>query len=218
MDTLVSEPVTIMLVERKDGTYALRLCLSQGELSIGMMRRVMDVMATYNLATLRATTGQRMNLEGIPKDKVDEIAAALGTVVSKCPPGVSVCPGSAQCRYARQETRELGRRLSYLLKETGPYPFKVKTGVSGCSFSCGLSFVRDIGLVGKNSGWDIYFGGSGTFNPGLGILLGTKLGVEEALDAVRKALIFYKENGKKGERTSRMLRRLGREAVAESLK
>ncbi len=214
----ISEPLVVMPLERKDGTYALRLCLSQGELSIAMMRRVMDVMTAYNLPTLRATTGQRMNLEGIPKDNMEEIVAALGTGVSKCPPGISVCPGNMQCKYARQETRELGRQLSSLLKENGPYPFKVKTGVSGCSFGCGLSFVRDIGLVGKNAGWDLYFGGSATFNPGLGILLGTKLDADEALVAVRKALIFYKEYGKKGERASRMLRRLGREFVAESLK
>lgn len=218
MNSVVSKPVVVMPVERKNGTFALRLCLSQGELSFDMMKRVMDVMTTYDLPTLRATTGQRMNLEGIPADKVDEIAAALGTVVPKCPPGVSVCPGNVECRYGKQETRELGRMLSSLLKENGPYPFKVKTGVSGCSFGCGLSFVRDIGLVGKKSGWDLYFGGSATFNPGLGILLGTKLGVDNVLDNVRKALIFYKENGKKGERTSRMVRRLGHEFVAEALK
>jgi len=210
--------MVVMPIERKDGTYALRLCLDQGELSLDMMRRVMSVMDAYGLPALRATTGQRMNLEGIPGDKVDEIAAALGTAVPKCPPGVSVCPGNVQCRYGRQETRELGRRLSALLKENGPYPFKVKTGVSGCSFGCALSFVRDIGLVGKSSGWDLYFGGSATFNPGLGILLGTKLDPGEVLDNVRNALIFYKENGKKGERTSRLVRRLGHEVVAEALK
>ena len=64
-----SKPVVVMPVERKNGTFALRLCLSQGELSFDMMKRVMDVMTTYDLPTLRATTGQRMNLEGIPKDK-----------------------------------------------------------------------------------------------------------------------------------------------------
>ena len=218
MNTVVSKPIVVMPLERKDGTFALRLCLSQGELSIGMMRRVMDVMTAYGLPTLRATTGQRMNLEGVPAHKVDEIVAALGTAVSKCPPGVSVCPGSMQCKYGRQQTRELGRELSVLLKENGPYPFKVKTGVSGCGFGCGLSFVRDIGLVGKSVGWDLYFGGSATFSPGLGVALGKKLSEGEVLDRVRKALAFYKENGRKGERTGRMVRRLGHEAVAESLK
>ena len=218
MNTVVSKPIVVMPVARKDGSFALRLCLSQGELSIGMMRRVMDVMTEYGLPTLRATTGQRMNLEGIPGDKVDEIAAALGTAVEKCPPGISVCPGSAECRYGKQETRELGRRLTSLIKENGPYPFKVKSGVSGCSFGCGLSFVRDIGLVGKSTGWDLYFGGSATSNPGPGVALGKKLNEDDVLDLVRQALAFYKENGKKGERIGSMVRRLGHEAVAESLK
>ena len=218
MNTVVSKPIVVMPVARKDGSFALRLCLSQGELSIGMMKRVMDVMTEYGLPTLRATTGQRMNLEGIPKDRVGEIVAALGTAVEKCPPGVSVCPGSAECRYGKQETRELGRKLTSLIKENGPYPFKVKSGVSGCSFGCGLSFVRDIGLVGKSTGWDLYFGGSATSNPGPGVLIGKKLGTDEMLDSVRKALAFYKENGKKGERIGSMVRRLGHEAVAESLK
>lgn len=218
MNTVISMPIVVMPVARKDGSFALRLCLCQGELSIGMLHRVMDVMNAYGLPTLRATTGQRMNLEGIPKDKLEEIVAALGTSVEKCPPGVSVCPGSAECRYGKQETRELGRKLTSLVKENGPYPFKVKSGVSGCSFGCGLSFVRDIGLVGKSTGWDLYFGGSATFNPGPGVTLGKKLSEDEVLDRVRKALAFYKENGRKGERISRMVRRLGHEAVAESLK
>ena len=218
MNTVISKPIVVMPVARKDGSFALRLCLSQGELSIGMMKRVMEVMTAYGLPTLRATSGQRMNLEGIPKDKLDEIVNALGTAVEKCPPGVSVCPGSAECRYGKQETRELGRKLTTLVKENGPYPFKVKSGVSGCSFGCGLSFVRDIGLVGKSTGWDLYFGGSATSNPGPGVALGKKLHEDEVLDRVRQALAFYKENGKKGERIGSMVRRLGHEAVAESLK
>ena len=218
MDTIVTESIIVMPVERKDGTYALRLCLSQGELSIGMMRRVLDVMAAHGLTTLRATTGQRMNLEGVPKDRLGEIVAALGTAVEKCPPGVSVCPGGAQCRYGKQETRELGKRLTTLVKENGPYPFKVKSGVSGCSFGCGLSFVRDIGLVGKVAGWDLYLGGSATTRPGLGVLLGSGLTEDDVLEAVRKALAFYKEHGRKRERIGRMVQRLGHEAVTEILK
>lgn len=218
MNTVDSEPLTVMPLTRKDGTYALRLCLSQGELSIGMMRRVLDVMAAHGLTTLRATTGQRMNLEGVPKDRLGEIVAALGTAVEKCPPGVSVCPGRAQCRYGKQDTRELGKRLTSLVKDNGPYPFKVKSGVSGCSFGCGLSFVRDIGLVGKVSGWDLYLGGSATTRPGLGVLLGSGLTEGQVLEAVRKALAFYKESGRRHERIGRMVQRLGHEAVAEILK
>lgn len=218
MNTVVSEPIAVMPVARKDGTYALRLCLNQGELSVGMMKSVMDVMARYGLTTLRATTGQRMNLEGVPADRLDEIVAELGIRVEKCPPGVSVCPGGAECRYGMQETRELGNKLTRLVKENGPYPFKIKSGVSGCRMGCGLSFVRDIGLVASAKGWKLYFGGSAVGTPAPGILLGSDLSHDEVTALVARGLAFYKEHGKKRERIGAMVQRLGHEAVAEALK
>ncbi len=169
MDTIVSEPIVVMPVERKDGTYALRLCLNQGELTPGMMKRVMEVMTKLDLSALRATTGQRMNLEGIAKDRLDEVVAALGSSVAMCPPGVSVCPGGSICKYGIQETRALGDKLLAVIKENAPYPFKVKSGVSGCKMACGLSFVRDIGLVGRAKGWELYFGGSAMSKASVGI-------------------------------------------------
>jgi len=218
VNTVVSEPIAVMPVARKDGTYALRLCLNQGELSVGMMKSVMDVMAKYNLTTLRATTGQRMNLEGVPADKLDAVIADLGTRVEKCPPGVSVCPGGAECKYGMQETRELGNKLTRLVKENGPYPFKIKTGVSGCRMGCGLSLVRDIGLVASAKGWKLYFGGAAVGTPAAGVLLGSELSHDEVLELVTRGLIFYKENGNKRERIGAMVQRLGHEAVAEALK
>ena len=217
MNQIASESVTVMPVERTDGTYALRLCLNQGELSLGMMRRVMDVMAAHGLTTLRATTGQRMNLEGIPKDRLNDIVNALGVAVEKCPPGVSVCPGRAQCKYGRQDTRGMGDRLTALIKAHGPYPFKIKSGVSGCRMGCGLSFVRDIGLIAGAKGWELRFGGCATRKPDAGILLGNALSEDDVLRIVRLALHYYKENGKKSERISGMVRRLGHETVAEEL-
>lgn len=218
MDNIVAESVVVMPVERKDGTYALRLCLNQGQLTAGMMKTVMETMSKFNLSSLRATTGQRMNLEGIPKDKLNEVVESLGTAVEKAPPGVSVCTGAGICKYGVQESRGMGDKLLTVVKQNGPYPFKVKSGVSGCKIACGLSFVRDIGLVGTPKGWDVHFGGAATKNAGLGVQIGTRLSEVDALEMVSKALVFYKENGKKRERTSGMLRRLGADAVLEALK
>ncbi|WP_027721698.1 nitrite reductase [Maridesulfovibrio zosterae] len=218
MNNIVAEPIMVMPVERKDGTYALRLCLNQGQLTAGMMKTVMETMVKFNLTSLRATTGQRMNLEGIPKDKLGEVIESIGTAVEKAPPGVSVCTGAGICKYGVQESRSMGDKVLAAVKQNGPYPFKVKSGVSGCKISCGLSFVRDIGLVGTPKGWDVHFGGAATKNAGLGVQIGTKVSEEEALDLVGKALRFYKENGRKRERTSGMLRRLGADAVLEALK
>lgn len=159
-----------------------------------------------------------MNLEGIPKDKLTEVVESIGTAVEKAPPGVSVCTGAGICKYGVQESRGMGEKILAVVKKNGPYPFKVKSGVSGCKIACGLSFVRDIGLVGTPKGWDVHFGGAATKNAGLGIQLGTKLSEDEALELVTKALSFYKENGKKRERTSGMLKRLGAEAVLNAVK
>lgn len=218
MGDVVSEPLVVMPVERKDGTYALRLCLNQGLLTLGMTRSIMEIMEAYPGVTLRATTGQRMNLEGIPKDELDAVVSALGVSVPKCPPGVSVCPGGELCKLGRLETHEAGNRLLEVVKANGPYPFKIKSGVSGCSIGCALSFVRDIGLVAKGKGWNVLYGGSARHRAAPGILLAKEVDLDEAMAVVEKALAYYKENAKKRERIGMMVHRLGHEAVADALK
>lgn len=218
MNNIVAEPVVVMPVERKDGTFALRICLSQGQLTMGMMKTVMETMDKFNLTSLRVTTGQRMNLEGIPKGKLDEVVESIGTAVKKAPPTVGVCTGVGVCKYGVQDSRGMGEKLLALVKQNGPYPFKIKSGVSGCKISCGFSFVRDIGLVGTPKGWDVHFGGGAARNVRAGVKIGSKLGEAEALELVTKALAFYKENGKKRERTSGMVNRLGAEALLDGLK
>ncbi|MDC0336283.1 nitrite reductase [Pseudodesulfovibrio sp.] len=218
MEDIISEPLLFMPIERKDDTYALRLCLNQGLLTPGMTRTVLQLMETYPGITLRATTGQRMNLEGIPKDTFDEIVTTLGTSVPMCPPNVAVCPGSELCKYGMQDTREIGNRLLALIKANAPYPFKIKSGVSGCAMGCALSFVRDIGLVGKAKGWDVFFGGSARHRAAPGLRLATNVSADEALAVIEKGLLFYKDTAKKCERIGMMVRRLGHDVVADTLK
>jgi NAD(P)H-nitrite reductase large subunit len=218
MDNIVSESLVVSPVKRKDGTYSLRLCINQGQLTVGMLKTVMDTMAKFNLTSLRATTGQRMNLEGIPEAQLGEVVASLGTAVEKAPPGLSVCSGAGVCLYGVQESRAVGDKILALVKENGPYPFKVKSGVSGCKLACGLSFIRDIGLVGAPKGWDVYFGGAATRNAGVGIQLGKNVSEDEALSLIGKALVYYRENGRKRERTSGTIKRLGADALLAAVK
>lgn len=218
MEDIVSEPLVFMPIERKDNTYALRLCLNQGLLTPGMTRSVMEVMEAYPGVTLRATTGQRMNLEGVSKDKLNDIIAAFGSSVPMCPPGVSVCPGDELCKYGKQETREIGERLLEVVKANGPYPYKVKSGVSGCAMGCGLSFVRDIGLIGFDKGWNVYLGGSARHRAAPGLCLAKGVDADEALALVERGLIYYRDTARKGERFGMMVRRLGHEVVADALK
>ena len=174
------------------------------------------MVAEYGLS-LRITTAQRLNLAGISKEDLDAVVAALGAEVRKCPPGVTVCTGAGSCKMGVGETRRIGQRLVALIQDNGPYPFKIKSGVSGCKMSCGLSYVRDIGLVAGAKGWELYFGGCATSKACPGIVLGKGLREEQALEKVAKGLAFYKENGRKRERISGMVQRLGAEAVTRAL-
>jgi len=112
----------------------------------------------------------------------------------------------------------LGNKLLATIKENAPYPFKIKSGVSGCKMGCGLSFVRDIGLVGSAKGWELYFGGSAMSKANVGIQLGSELSEGQVLEMVGKALSYYKENGKKRERIGSMVQRIGHDVVAGALK
>lgn len=218
MDNIVAEPVVVMPVERKNDTYALRICLSQGEFTPGMMKTVMETMAKFDLTSLRVTTGQRLNLEGIPKDKLDEVVDSIGSSVKKAPPTVGVCTGVGVCKFGVQDSRGMGKKLLEVIKQNAPYPFKIKSGVSGCKIGCGFSNVRDIGLVGTPKGWDVLFGGGAVRNVRGGVKIGSMLGADEALALVEKALAFYKENGRKRERTSGFVNRIGEEALLDALK
>lgn len=218
MDNIVAEPLVVMPVERKDDTYALRIALSQGEITPGMMKTVMETMTKFNLTSLRVTTGQRLNLEGIPKDKLEEVVASIGSSVKKAPPTVGVCTGVGVCKFGVQDSRGMGKKLLDLVKQNAPYPYKVKSGVSGCKISCGFSYVRDIGLVGSPKGWDVYFGGGAARNVRSGVKIGTNLNDNEALALIKKALEFYKENGRKRERTSGFVNRIGEDALFEAVK
>ncbi|WP_419786494.1 nitrite reductase [Pseudodesulfovibrio sp.] len=217
MKRIAPQALKVMPVERKDGTYALRLCVHQGLLTRDMLQKLQDVMNVFHLNDLRATTGQKFNLEGVSADKLDAVIDALGTRVAKCPPAISVCSGGGQCKFGQQETREMTDRLLEVVKKHGPYPYKVKSGVSGCGTGCGLSSIRDIGLVGSAKGWTVLYGGSARNNAAPGLELAKGIDADQALELIANGLEYYKENGKNKERVSGMVRRLGSEAIFNAL-
>ncbi|CAM5576305.1 Nitrite reductase large subunit OS=Stutzerimonas stutzeri OX=316 GN=CXK94_06835 PE=4 SV=1 [Stutzerimonas stutzeri] len=40
-------------------------------------------------------------------------------------------------------------------------PHKVKLAVSGCPRNCAESGIKDVGIIGVDSGWELYIGGNG---------------------------------------------------------
>jgi NAD(P)H-nitrite reductase large subunit len=131
--------------------------------------------------------------------------------VELCLHYVQACPGDTVCKYGVQDSLSLGIEIEefFLGQEL---PAKLKIGVSGCPFSCGESFVRDIGLVGKKKGWTVIFGGSSARRPRVGDVLAEDLPKDEAISLIKRCLEYYAANGRKQERTARFIERIGIEA------
>lgn len=204
------------IASRGDGLYSIMARTPLGDVSAEQLNTINEVVRDFGLPGVRVTGRQRIQLLGVPEDKLDAVVERLGAVGEVCKYFVQACLGNTGCRFGMQDSLEMGARLETFLNDFD-LPCKLKSGVSGCSMSCAESYVRDVGLVGKKSGWTVVFGG----NAGKGVRKADTLvqdaSPEEALRIVGKALDFYKENAKKKERTARFVERVGIAAVLDAI-
>ena len=187
-----------------------------GRLDRDLLERMAQVVREYDIPVVRATAGQRLLLAGIRPGDWEAVAAALGGPEAVCPHYVQACPGQPACSFGLADSLGLGAELETMLAGMD-LPAKVKAGVSACPRSCGESLVRDLGLVGRSSGWSLYFGGNAGARPRVGDLLANKLSTQEALGLAGRVLAFYQAQGKPRERTARFVERMGLDAVREAV-
>lgn len=187
-----------------------------GRLDSDLLERLARVVREHDIPVVRATAGQLLLLAGIKPGDWDAVAAALGGPEAACPHYVQACPGLPACSYGLADSLGLGAELEALLAGM-ELPAKVKVGVSARPRSCGKSLVRDLGLVGRSSGWSLHFGGNAGARSRVGDLLANKLSTQEALGLAGRVLGFYQRVGKPRERTARFVERIGLEAVLEAV-
>ena len=92
-------------------------------------------------------------------------------------------------------------------------PHKVKSAVSGCPRNCAEAYVKDIGLVAIEGGWEVYVGGAAGSRVRKGDLLTTVTGDEDAIRVALTFLQLYREQGEYLERTYDYVERVGLEAI-----
>jgi NAD(P)H-nitrite reductase large subunit len=200
------------ILQRDKTTYAIVPRIPGGLLSREDLRAIADVVEKYDIPIVKITSGQRIALVGLKEDQLSsiyrELAMEPGKATELCLHYVQACPGTEVCKFGVRDSLGFGIRLEKLLagKEL---PAKLKVGISGCQFCCGESFVRDIGALARKSGWTVAFGGHSGNRPRIGDILGENLMDDEAVELITKCLDFYKEHGRKKERTSRFMERIG---------
>lgn len=208
------------ILQRDKTTYAIVPRTPVGLVSPEVLEAITRVVRKYNIPITKIVSGQRLALVGIKKEDVDpvwhDLQMDIGRAVELCVHYVQACPGTAVCRYGMQDSLGLGLELEEKFLKMD-LPAKVKMGVSGCPMCCGESFVRDIGLVGKKSGWLFAFGGNSGGRPRVGDVLAEDISSNEAVELVGRCLEYYRTNARKRERTARFIERTGIEGMKTAL-
>ena len=193
-----------------------------GMTTVDRMEEMIQVARKFNVETLKISGAQRLRLY-IDADKAADLCEALGGKMPK-PVGekfgahsVQACPGQASCKFAAADTLGMGAKLEKLALDY-VFPGKVKVAVSGCARNCAESWVRDIGVFAKKSGWTFIFGGNAASRPRIGDVIAEGLSDDELLEMVGKVMAEYAKEGKKMERCARFIDRVGAEGVAEICK
>ena len=92
-------------------------------------------------------------------------------------------------------------------------PHKVKLAVSGCPRNCAEAGIKDVGVIGVDSGWEIYIGGNGGIKTEVAEFLCRVKTAEEVLAVSGAFLQLYRKEGWYLERTVHYLARVGMEHV-----
>ncbi len=205
---------------QRDGTFSVIPRIRGGVTSPSELRRIADVAEKYEVPMVKITGGQRIDLLGIPKENLphiwEELGMPSGHAYAKAVRTVKTCVGTDFCRFGLGDAIGVGIELERLME--GLYtPHKVKSAVTGCPRNCAEAYVKDIGLVAVEGGWEIYVGGAAGATVRKGDLLAS---VETSDEAIRLALVFlqhYRENADYLERTYGYVGRVGIDAVKEQV-
>jgi len=197
---------------QKDGTYSVVPRMWGGETNSSELRRIANVVDKYNIPTVKVTGGQRLDLLGIKKEDLPAVWKELdmpsGHAYAKALRTVKTCVGSDWCRFGTQNSTLMGQQLERALWRMQA-PHKVKLAVSGCPRNCAESGIKDVGVIGVDSGWEIYVAGNGGIKTEVAEFFCKVKTHEEVLEYSGAFLQLYREEGWYLERTVHYVKRVG---------
>ena len=205
---------------QKDGTYSVVPRMWGGETSAAELRRIADVVDKYKIPGVKVTGGQRIDLLGVKKEDLqgvwNDIAMPCGHAYGKSLRTVKTCVGSEWCRFGTQDSSQLGRDLERALWRMYA-PHKVKLAVSGCPRNCAESGIKDVGIIGVDSGWEIHIAGNGGIKTEVAHFFTKLKTAEEVMEVSGAFLQLYREEGWYLERTTHYVARVGLEHVKKKV-
>ncbi len=205
---------------QKDGTYSVVPRMWGGETTPDELRRIANAADKYKVRTLKVTGGQRIDLLGVRKEDLPaiwkDIGMPSGHAYAKALRTVKTCVGSQWCRFGTQDSTQMGKDLERALWRMYA-PHKVKLAVSGCPRNCAEAGIKDVGVIGVESGWELYVAGNGGIKTEVAQFLVKVKTPEEVLEYAGAFLQLYREEGWYLERTVHYVARVGLDHVKKRI-
>ena len=209
------------IAQRDRETYAIAPHIPGGIITdFALLRRIADVAEKYGAKAVKLTSAERFAIVGLQSKDLDqvwnELGLSPGAAVGLCVRSVKICPGTTFCRVAVQDAVGVGLKLDE--KYHGhTLPNKFKIGVSGCPNNCSESSIKDLGLVGMQTGWRVLVGGFASgLKPRLADVIAGGLNDEQALTLADSVITWYKQTGKP-KRLGRVIDEIGLEKFLQDL-
>ena len=205
---------------QKDGTYSVVPRMWGGLTTPAELRAIADAAEKYQVPTVKVTGGQRIDLLGVKKEDLPgvwrDIGMPSGHAYAKALRTVKTCVGSEWCRFGTQDSTQMGKDLERALWRMYA-PHKVKLAVSGCPRNCAESGIKDVGVIGVDSGWELYVGGNGGIKTEVAQFLCKVKTSQEVLEYAGAFLQLYREEGWYLERTVHYINRVGLDHVKKKI-
>jgi nitrite reductase (NADH) large subunit len=205
---------------QKDGTYSVIPRMWGGETTADELRRIANVVDKYKVPTVKVTGGQRIDLLGVKKEDLpgvwNDLGMPSGHAYAKALRTVKTCVGSEWCRFGTQDSTRMGKDLERALWRMYA-PHKVKLAVSGCPRNCAEAGIKDVGVIGVDSGWEIHIGGNGGIKTEVAQFLCKLKTAAEVLEYSGAFLQLYREEGWYLERTVHYVNRVGLDHVKKKI-
>jgi nitrite reductase (NADH) large subunit len=201
---------------QKDGTYSVIPRMWGGETTADELRRIANAVDKYKIPTVKVTGGQRIDLLGIKKEDLQavwsDIGMPSGHAYAKALRTVKTCVGSEWCRMGTQDSTQMGKDLERAMWRMYA-PHKVKFAVSGCPRNCAEAGIKDVGVIGVDSGWELYIGGNGGIKTEVAQFLVKVKTADEVMEVTGAFMQLYRLEGWYLERTVHYLNRVGMEHI-----
>jgi nitrite reductase (NADH) large subunit len=205
---------------QKDGTYSVIPRMWGGETTADELRRIANAVDKYNIPTVKVTGGQRIDLLGVKKEDLvnvwKDIGMPSGHAYAKALRTVKTCVGSEWCRMGTQDSTQMGKDLERAMWRMYA-PHKVKFAVSGCPRNCAEAGIKDVGIIGVDSGWEMYVAGNGGIKTEVAHFFVKLKTAQEVLEYTGAFCELYRQEGWYLERTVHYVSRVGLDYVKKKI-